>query len=390
MGDTKNNLNYIIPAAVIVVIAYLLHPTLSDFRLLLMVAFSVILTAVIPLVCYIGGSAAERCHDRLVAIEDKAIGRTAYAVIAKQYFKGMSGRHLLSSSRYPIPITFFTVLVFLFSLGAFLGADSEELLSNWNFFLSPHQNSEDVDKLKDYQIGTMITISMAALGAYFIVSLRLIRRINNFDVQPILFYFLSYHVLLAVIVAGIVRHFLAISVDDDPRILAVMGFGIGLQPDIFLAFVAKIARDKISAASSRQSPPAVDFQPTNLSLVMIEGLTIDKRGRLEEMGIDNCQSLAEYNPYVIWVRTAFQLQQIIDWIAQAQLYVIVKEDGLKRLRPYVIRDVFGFVIAGDGNAKTELANLLNIPVEILEANINNLKLDSSYTRLLQVRDELRN
>jgi hypothetical protein len=80
-------------------------------------------------------------------------------------------------------------------------------------------------------------VSMAALGSYFIVSLRLIRRVNNFDVQPILFYFLSYHVLLAVIVAGIVRHFFAFSEIEqatDPRFLAVMGFGIGLQPDIFL------------------------------------------------------------------------------------------------------------------------------------------------------------
>jgi hypothetical protein len=390
MDFFKKTINFIIPAVVIFIIFYLLWIAVNDFRSLLFALVAVILTAIIPLVCYLGGAAARRHYELLVAIESQPIGKTAYAVIAKLYFKRMSERNLLSSSRYSIPIAFFTMLIFLFTLGAFMGADSVTLLDTWNFFLSP-KNFADSNVLKDYQIGTLIMVSMAALGSYFIVSLRLIRRVNNFDVQPILFYFLSYHVLLAVIVAGIVRHFFAFSEIEqatDPRFLAVMGFGIGLQPDIFLSFVAKFTQDKINAASTHQGAPAMEFQPTNLSLVMIEGMTEEKRARLEEMGIDNCQSLAEYNPYLMWVRTAFQLQQIIDWIAQAQLYVIVKEDGMKRLRPYGIRDVFGFIMAGDSTAKTELANLLKIPDALLEANVTSLKLDSSFTRLQEVREVL--
>jgi hypothetical protein len=390
MDFVKKTINFIIPAVVIFIISYLLWNTVYDFRSLLFALVAVILTAIIPLVCYLGGAAAQRHYELLVAIESQPIGKTAYAVIAKLYFKRMSERNLLSSSRYSIPIAFFTMLIFLFTLGAFMGADSVTLLDTWNFFLSP-KNFADSNALKVYQTGTLIMVSMAALGSYFIVSLRLIRRVNNFDVQPILFYFLSYHVLLAVIVAGIVRHFFAFSEIEqatDPRFLAVMGFGIGLQPDIFLSFVAKFTQDKINAASTHQSAPAMEFQPTNLSLVMIEGLTEEKRARLEEMGIDNCQSLAEYNPYLMWVRTAFQLQQIIDWIAQAQLYVIVKEDGMKRLRPYGIRDVFGFIMAGDSNAKIELANLLKIPDGLLEANVTSLELDSSFTRLQEVREVL--
>lgn len=387
MSHTQKILNWAIPAIVAAVIAYVLSVAVQDYRTGLFALFAVILTATIPLVCYIGGTAAQRHHELFSAIEDTPLGRTAYAVIARHYFREMSERRLLTSSRYSIPVAFFSILVFLFSLGAFLGSDSTTILSTWNFFLCPQAGLSQGD-LVAYQSDTFLTISMAALGAYFIVSFRLIKRINTFDIQPILFYFMSYHVLLAIVVSAVVRHLLAYTSPDAlpaSNLLAVMGFGIGLQPDIFTTFIAKFAREKLSIASNRQSSPAEEMLPSNFSLAMIEGLTKDKRVRLEELDIDNSQCMAEYNPYVLWARTAFQLQQILDWIAQAQLYLIVNEEGLKKLRPYGIRDIFGFVVAGEGEAKSELANVLSTPTELLDATIENLQRDSSYTRLLEVR-----
>ena len=289
MSGYKKILNLLITALIIIIIGSLLSIAASDFRTRLFVLFTVILTATIPLVCYIGGTAAQGHRDLFNAIEGKPLGQTAYAAIAKQYFQEMSERRLLSSSSYSIPVAFFSILVFLFSLGAFLGSDSNAVLNTWNFFLSPKEGLPQAD-LRTYQSGTLLTVSMAALGAYFVVTLRLIKRINNFDIQPILFYFLSYHVLLAIVVASVVRHLLAFMDPNpplDPKLLAVMGFGIGLQPDIFMTFIAKFAREKLSIASNRQKPPLKGLLPSNLSLVMIEGLTKDKRVRLEELDVDN-------------------------------------------------------------------------------------------------------
>ena len=59
--------------------------------------------------------------------------------------------------------------------------------------------------------------------------------------------------------------------------------------------------------------------------------------RLGEVGIDNGQNLAEANVVELILKTPFGPDQLLDWIAQARLYVYVK-DEIRVLRRYGVRN----------------------------------------------------
>lgn len=76
-----------------------------------------------------------------------------------------------------------------------------------------------------------------------------------------------------------------------------------------------------------------------LPLTMIEGVHTYDRARLDELGIEDAQNLANANFIELVVRTAFNPGQLIDWIGQAQLYTYFKDDVVA-LRQYQVRTVF--------------------------------------------------
>jgi hypothetical protein len=59
---------------------------------------------------------------------------------------------------------------------------------------------------------------------------------------------------------------------------------------------------------------------------MIEGINVFHKVRLGEVGIDNVQNLAEANVIGLLLKTPFNPSQLIDWIAQAKLYLYFKDD----------------------------------------------------------------
>ncbi len=360
----------------------------ADLQIATLLLVALGLASVVPLICLIRGDATEKQRRLFDSIENHPLARTESADLARRFFEAMSGQSLLTSPGFVVPVGFLTILVFLFALAGLFGATFDSLLATPNLFLGGVL-LDNGTTVRDYQEGTMLMITSAAFGAYVIVSLRLVRRVNNFDIDPISFYFFSIHLLQAVVVAVVLRHMLELfELEASLGLLAATGFAVGLQPDIFMSLIARFVRERFNLSGSSQVEPDAALRPTNFSLAMIEGLTKEKRARLEEMGIDNSQVLAEYNPFVLWARTAYQLQHVIDWTAQAQLYVLVKEAGLNQLRPWGVRDVFSFEEAATGAAGQALAGRLNIPPAVLDAVIETLHADSSWTRLVQVRNVL--
>ena len=92
-----------------------------------------------------------------------------------------------------------------------------------------------------------------------------------------------------------------------------------------------------------------------LDLRMIEGMNRHHEVRLGEVGIDNAQNLAEADLIELILKTPFGPEQLLDWIAQAHLYIYVKND-IQALRRYGIRTAFDlYEVAADAALLSAIA-----------------------------------
>jgi hypothetical protein len=141
---------------------------------------------------------------------------------------------------------------------------------------------------------------------------------------------------------------------------------------------------KYFGLTEAQKEPDVANIPGRLPLSLIEGLTDPKKARLEELDVDSCQALAGHNPFLIWARTSYQLLHIVDWIAQAQLVIVVKDTGIQKLRALGVRDVFGLVTALRGASKEQVAHILAITPEMAYDMLKYLEECPAFKRLSDV------
>jgi hypothetical protein len=118
--------------------------------------------------------------------------------------------------------------------------------------------------------------------------------------------------------------------------------------------------------------------------MLIEGPTDEKQSRLDELSIDNCQALAGHNSFIIWARTSYQLLHIVDWIAHAQLCLLVGPEGTSKQRTIGIRDIFGLEAAWTGASAAAVTNVLGYPQQLEKDIVNYLVENPAFKRLKQV------
>jgi hypothetical protein len=107
--------------------------------------------------------------------------------------------------------------------------------------------------------------------------------------------------------------------------------------------------------------------------------------RLGEVGVDNAQNLAEANLVELILKTPFNPNQLIDWIAQARHYVYVKDD-LERLRRYGIRSAFDLAdLAPDETRIAQIAKLAGLEELALATIARRLQADPTIARLAELR-----
>ena len=122
-------------------------------------------------------------------------------------------------------------------------------------------------------------------------------------------------------------------------------FILGFYPAAGLDYLVRRTQE---FTIKRPHPDAAALRHT-LPLDMIDGLTDFVRFRLEELEYEDVQNLATANPVLLYVETPYNILQIIDWIAQAQLITAVGPKKVLELRRINVRTIFDLARIGDSN-----------------------------------------
>jgi len=327
---------------------------------------------------------------------DAAIKKTKLFADAQEYFQRRD-INPFSSPSHLIPIWFLIVVVFLGAMMAFFGAEFLQNGTIPNYVLGGTRAAvKNAQDLAAYQSSTVFIASVAFLSAYVWLIGRLITRLYCNDMSPTSYYFLSVRILTAVLVAALTRHIIeaipglrqAIYANDQPVGLAAIGFVIGWNPSLWIDDLMKKINEWWKSSVSRPRPPGSANMPENMALTMIQGLDDDAGDRLNELGIDNFQDLSQRNPLVIWLRTRYTLELVVDWIGQSQLCVLYESDSVELLRRVGIRDIFAYRTAIDTDpGRDALAGVLHqlVPKSLLETHRTAIDQDPAYQNIEQLR-----
>jgi len=248
-----------------------------------------------------------------------------------------------------------------------------------------------------FQLQTFVVISMAFIGAYVYTIARILDRINNNDLYPISLYYYSARIIIASAVAMVLRHtiqVLGIAPADSLSTylnpwLILMGFIVGFTPDLFIISMSRKVFQALKVWGSRGDPKE-GVLPANLPLLMIDDLTREKIDRLNELGIDSAQVLARQNPFLLLPRLPFELSLLNDWIGQAQLYALVREDKMAALRAIFINNIIDLHVRlkNPDSAAAVCAALGRDPKEGA-AMLQQLETDVDFTRFLELVQALK-
>jgi hypothetical protein len=334
----------------------------------------------------------------------RKVSETEFFQSAERYFERREYEHVFLAGPHAVPVWLLIIVVTGCSIGTFFGAQyytAKDLSPLASFVLGGAYAADPTvspAELNRYQAGTAFVGSMAFLGAYVWTIAQVVNRIDNNDMNPATYYFLSVRILTACLVAGMARHIfeaipglrsIAYSNSGAPVGLAALGFLIGWNPTLWINELLLKIGDLIKSQIPSQRWPQNENMPLNLTLMMLQGMVPDKIERMNELNIDNCQKLATENPVILWVRTSYTLELIIDWIAQAQLAVRFEADTLQKLRSVGIRDIFTYGAAiSQTDSLTATSEKVGIPTSILVSHAGSILICPACARLAQIRAAL--
>jgi hypothetical protein len=296
---------------------------------------AVLLSMMPAVVCTVQNVSLRRQRGELEALEGTGVTGTTLYFTAQRTISADAGEAWIDND-YIVPSFVYFLVCFVGFLAVFLGYSRHEMFDPPTIFLGGLTDPA-AETYTMYQRGTFCVVAMAMAGAYAYAIGRILDRINNNDLYPISLYYYAARIIIACIVATVLRHSILIfdSVVPDGTalnpLLLLLGFIVGFTPDLFIIALSRKAFQIIKVWGSR-ADPADDVMPSALPLLMIDDLTREKVDRLNEIGIDNAQVLAHQNPFLMLPRLPYELSLIVDWISQAQLYALVRDERLKALR----------------------------------------------------------
>jgi hypothetical protein len=348
--------------------------------------FVAALFALAPLLaCFAQTISVDRRSKKLDGMIIPKIKTTQYFQIAKGALASVQPASV-SQPDFVVPMILFAVIIVFCSLISFMAlfwpndfAPKSTLLGG----LYVLQDGITVDKIKTYQSGTLVVSAIAFVGAYLALFNRLLNQINNNDIYPISFHYFSVWLITAMVLAAVMRHFAEVFGIKNAVLLAI-ALAIGAVPAPFFTAFIHWAFGKLNISGDKDDPSRTSM-PTTLNLLMIDGLANEKIDRLAELAISDAQVLSCQNPFMLWVRLPYDLGLIVDWIAQAQLYVCLREEGFRKARSLQIGDIHRFVSAlSDSKAAPDLCGELGLKTSYVAPLLASLNDNPCFVRLREV------
>lgn len=197
---------------------------------------------------------------------------------------------------------------------------------------------------------TVAIAGAAFLGAHIFTLRFLFKAALNTELNQFKWIRGGLHLLTGVVVAIIfyrsLNGVLAIGgVTVSPAIWLGLAFFAGWSPDFALTNMIR----RFDIWTLKSTDDEISKLVSIVPVEVIDGIDYDTRYRLEESNIVDVQSLAAYNPVLLYVETPFGLAQIFDWVLQAQLCLAVGAKPYIELKKLGVRTIFELQdqVAGD-------------------------------------------
>ncbi|MEO9804871.1 MAG: hypothetical protein ABJF04_16565 [Reichenbachiella sp.] len=281
---------------------------------------------------------------------------------------------------YLLPLSFLTALTFLGMFMLFLswaiyglkGGYSSVLFSGSEFWTETTELQTEKRSLA--------VIAFAIMGGYVSAAQYVYRRFSTIDLTPGSFFSVSLRIVFATLISLMLMFVFSGTTVVDSNIILVLAFLTGVFPDSGL----RLLMEKISIFSSK-----MDDQNVNYSLGKIEGISEMHKIRLNEIGIDNVQNLAQFNFFMLIIKTPFAVRTLLDWMAQAKL-LIEFQNQTEELQKVGVRNVLDYLDALDGHSERfkEISEITGINELALKVNFENIQNDQSVTLLMHFRNNL--
>jgi hypothetical protein len=361
------------------------------------ILLSIFLSVLPASICFVQNVSRRRQISKLKDLDSTPLAKTTLYETA---IRAIDSVRLVVDADYGMPIFLFFLIIFIGFMVILTAFSHAKWFDTASVLLGGLEDRSD-PKFATYQIQTFAVIAMAFLGAYIYAIGRILDRINNNDLYPISLYYYGARVIIACVTAAVLRHTVRVFGDASGALvsngfssgasplLLLLGFAIGFAPDLFIVAMTRKAFRALKIWGTRSDPDEAS-RPTSLPLLMIDDLTREKIDRLNELEIDSAQVLAQQNPFRLLPRVPYDLSLIVDWIAQAQLYVVVGTEDLAKLRRIYIHDMFELYIRlKDDEARSEVCSALNFPAAAATALLKQIEDDASFLRLREVKDAMK-
>lgn len=245
---------------------------------------------------------------------------------------------------------------------------------------SPLSADADVGGLTPYEFQTIVTVSYAFLGWTVWAFTAIFDRAATQQLYPATFNRLLIRLAVAVLVAIVARHLAADSLpySTDTALSAsgpILAFVIGMFPERGLAWITQ----KFSNIT-RSPAHSEDFD-----LELIEGIDPATTYRMQELGLNDGAGLARANPFTIFEAIAIPMTEAVDWIAQAQLLLVVKSERFQTLQHAGYRTIFDIVrLLRTPHGSDTVKTLCNWPIADGDDQVAAITSDCDYKRIVAV------
>lgn len=347
---------------------------------------AVMMTAVPVCLCLVQGVARGRHLEELDSLRGTPLAATRAYRYAYNHMSAVQPTNI--GFDYVLPMLAFAIVVLFGAVAVNCAFLENFYFEGANPILGALSAVTDGTAPEAYQRGTFVAGAYAFLGGYVYVLYRLLQRLNTDDITPIIFYRYAAHIVIGYIVASTVRHGAESLGLDSSNWLVPVSFVIGLSPDLFVSALSTRVFRQLKIFGTRDDP-AAENQPTALPLLMIDELKQTQIDRLSELGIMSAQDLARCNPFLLEPRVPFELMQILSWIGQAQLYVLVRDPGLAALRRLSVPDILAlYDRLQDEAASGPVCTAIGLTPAMGRAMLRQLDNDAAFIQLREVRDAL--